>query len=461
MRPLFRFSCVAALAVAASSSVHAQPAPAEPPADAGSGAAAPALPTPAPSAEPAQPAAAAEPAQPAAAAEPAPPPRAEPRAPAFVLPPFQIHGFVSEGGFVSTANDYIGASSQGSVEFFEAGLNVQADVADRLRAGIQIFGRDVGQFRDLPPRIDWAYLDYHWRDWLGLRAGIIKMPYGLYNEYADIDSARTAILMPQSVYPLRDRSALLAETGFSVYGHKRLGEGAGALDYQAWLGTLNVPANALEVVNATLDGIDTKYVTGAQLFWRAPLEGLRVGGTWLRTSIDFKLRLDPATTSALIMAGLVPMDYDGKLVISQRPDSLAIASAEYTRDNWLFAAEYARWYTRQISTLPDLLPTQNTKNERFYALASHRFTPEWELGGYYSVMFADADDRSGDNSKFAKPYLAWQRDAAATLRFDVNEHWLWKLEAHFIDGTADLFASQNANPERYWGLFLFKTTVTF
>jgi len=450
MRRLIGFGCVAALAVAASARVDAQPAPAgSPPGDGSAGSAATL-------------AAATPPAPPA----PAPAPEPEPhhfdvRAHALVLPPFQLHGFVSEGGFVSTANDYIGASSRGSVEFFEAGLNVQADVADRLRAGIQIFGRDVGQFRDLPPRIDWAYLDYHWRDWLGLRAGIIKMPYGLYNEYADIDSARTAILMPQSVYPLRDRSALLAETGFSIYGHKRLGDGAGALDYQALLGTLNVPANALEIIGATLDDVDTKYVTGAQLFWRAPLEGLRIGSTWLRTSIDFKLHLDPATTSELISMGLVPMDFDGKLVISQRPDTLWIASAEYTRENWLFAAEYARWYTRQVSTLPDLLPTQNTKNERFYALASHRFTPEWELGGYYSVLYADADDRSGDNSKFAKPYLAWQRDAAATLRFDVNEHWLWKVEAHFIDGTADLFASENAKPERYWGLFLFKTTVTF
>ena len=31
--------------------------------------------------------------------------------------------------------------------------------------------------------MDWAFLDYQWRPWLGLRAGIIKMPFGLYNEY--------------------------------------------------------------------------------------------------------------------------------------------------------------------------------------------------------------------------------------------------------------------------------------
>src|SRR5689334_20913394 len=96
------------------------------------------------------------------------------------LPPIQIHGFVAEGAFVSTDNDYIGESSRGSLELFEAGLNVSTEVADRLRAGIQFYARDVGKFTDMTPRIDWAFLDYHWKPWLGIRAGVIKMPYGLY-----------------------------------------------------------------------------------------------------------------------------------------------------------------------------------------------------------------------------------------------------------------------------------------
>jgi hypothetical protein len=376
--------------------------------------------------------------------------------------PIQIHGFVSEGGFVSTANDYIGNSSQGSLHMFEAGLNVSTEVADRLRASLQLFGRDVGTFQDLPPRLDFAYLDYHYKPWLGLRAGIIKMPYGLYNEYADIDAARTAILMPQSVYPLRDRSALLAQTGFSLYGFRRLGHNRGALDYQVWLGTLNVPSNALVLGGASLDSINTKYVTGAQLFWRPPVEGLKVGATWLRTSIDFNITLDEANTDALIMAGVVPPTFDGKLTISQRPDQLLIGSAEYTRENWLFAAEYARWLKHQESTLKTVLPTFDDDEERFYAMATHRLAPALEVGAYYSVLFADADDRGGhDQKKYPKPYFAWQRDASLTLRYDVSEHWLWKVEGHFIDGAADLFAPAGVIPKRYWGLFLFKTTVTF
>ena len=373
----------------------------------------------------------------------------------------QIHGFASEGGFVSTANDYIGDSSQGSLAFFEAAVNVSKEVTDKLHVGIQLYGRDVGDFRDQPPRIDWAYLDYKWQPWLGLRGGIIKMPFGLYNEYADVDASRLWILLPQSIYPLRDRSALIAQTGFAVYGSRPLG-GAGELDYQAWLGTLDIPSNALELDGASLDKVTTRYVTGAQVFWQPPVDGLKVGATYLRTSIDFALTLDADVLAQLEMMGLLPAGSDGKLDIYQRPDQLVIGSAEYAPDDWLFAAEYSRWLTHTSSTAPLLVPKSDADSERFYAMAARRLSPDLMAGAYYSVLFADAGDRGGhDTMRFAQPFYAWQRDAAATLRWDVNDHWLWKIEGHFIDGAADLDLAENPGPHRYWGLFLLKTTVTF
>jgi hypothetical protein len=437
---------VVGVLVCGATTLHAQPAPDAPPAADGSAAA----PAPAPAPLPPPPA-------------PAPPPRVvEHHDAAFQVPKFQIHGFVGEGAFVSTANNYLGDSSRGSLALFEAGLNVSTELADRLRVGMQLYARNIGNFRDLPPRLDWAYLDYHWKSWLGLRAGVIKMPFGLYNEYADIDAARTAILLPQSVYPLRDRSALLAQTGFAVYGFRPLGKGGGSLEYQAWLGTLDIPNNALDVNGATLDDVQTRYVTGAQVFWHTPVENLKVGASFLRLSVDFDLTLSDANTHALIMAGVVPADYDGKLVISQRPVTLLAASAQYTPDNWLFAAEYGRSYKRQVSTLPDVLPEFHEDAERFYAMVTHRLASFLEVGGYYSVLFLDVHDRGGHNMmKFAKPWYAWQRDAALTVRYDVNEHWLWKVEGHVIDGIADLFLSQNPSPQRYWGMFLVKTGVTF
>src|ERR1043165_1387665 len=80
----------------------------------------------------------------AASAQPAPtlvekpgatePPAADPVVVAPRPPRIQIHGFASEGAFVSTANDYLGSASRGSLELFDAGINFSTEVADRLRA---------------------------------------------------------------------------------------------------------------------------------------------------------------------------------------------------------------------------------------------------------------------------------------------------------------------------------------
>ena len=95
-------------------------------------------------------------------------------------------------------------------------------------------------------------------------------------------------------------------------------------------------------------------------------------------------------------------------------------------------------------------------------MATYRLSPLLELGTYYSVTHADANDRRGlRKARFAKPMLGFQRDLSASVRLDVNEYWLWKLEGHFIDGVAELQAAPNPDPKRYWGLFLLRTTVTF
>jgi hypothetical protein len=59
-----------------------------------------------------------------------------------------------------------------------------------------------------------------------------------------------------------------------------------------------------------------------------------------------------------------------------------------------------------------------------------------------------------------------QHDFAATLRFDVNSHWLWKLEGHFMRGTAGATSDLNYGIargmlERDWLVFLVKTTAYF
>ena len=152
-----------------------------------------------------------------------------------------VGGFVSQGYLNSEDNVFLLPNGrEGSGAFNEAAVIVSADPVDRVRVGIQLMGRDFGASQDSAVRVDWAYGDYRWRDQLGLRAGRIKLPYGLYNQERDVDMLRTSVLLPQSVYSETDRNLLLAYEGVGLYGNVVLG-GAGDLDYELVLGSLNIP----------------------------------------------------------------------------------------------------------------------------------------------------------------------------------------------------------------------------
>ena len=311
---------------------------------------------------------------------------------------------------------------------------------DKLRLGVQLFARQLGPIGDYKAILDWYYLDYHWKDWLGLRAGRVKLPFGLYNTISDVDSARTAILLPQSIYPAQNRDFLLAQTGGEVYGYTRLGA-PGALEYRLYAGTIFIEVTPQPTSPITVVSLDVPYVAGGRLLWSPPLDGLRLGA-----SLQF-LRLD----TSLAIAQKSPVSV-------KIPATLWVASAEYLIRDWQFAAEYSRWLVKAESSDTASFPNSATTSERAYALASYRVSPLWAAGAYYSLYFPNVDKRSGRD--------AYQHDLALTVRFDVNSFWLIKLEGHYLHGTAALSPALNGNQllsalQPDWALFALKTTAYF
>lgn len=352
----------------------------------------------------------------------------------------QWHGFVSQGFLVTTDNDFLAKSQRGSFEFAEAGVNLTASLGDQLRLGIQLFTRDLGPSGDYRIKADWFYLDYRWRDWLGVRAGRVKLPFGLYNDTADIDAAHNVVLLPQSVYPSQNRDFLLAQTGVEAYGYHDTGA-AGALEYRVYGGTIFLeterqPGQPFEVAELTVP-----YVVGARLMWEPPLEGLRVGASVqaLRLESELLYPMQPAPVAVDV------------------PAVLWVTSLEYLWRDWLLAAEYGRWHVSYESSDPMLFPESRSVSERGYVLAAYRLRPRLQAGAYYSLLYPDVEQRSGR--------AAQQHDAALSLRFDVNPHWLLKLEGHFMHGTAALSPALNGAPRdelaANWGLFLAKATAHF
>lgn len=370
--------------------------------------------------------------------------------------PVEIHGFVSQGFILGFGNEFLAASKSGSVEFSEAGLNFTKQLSHDLRTGLQLFVHDLGPFGNFRPEVDWYYLDYRHYDWLGVRVGRIKLPFGLYNELNDIDVARVPILLPQSIYQADHREYLFAQTGGELYGDVRLGA-AGALEYRAYGGTL--PGTLPEgppTPGITLTGLRVPYVYGGRLLWATPLEGLTAGASGQAVRFDADYLLDPAVLAALQAAMLLPAEQTSDLAVKFRVTRW-IASLQYAAYDLDVSAEYSRWTGEFYSRAPGLFPP-HTVNERYYLMASYRldwFTP----GIYYSGYFQNVDQRKGKEN--------YTHDIALTTRFDLNAHWLLKLEGHVARGTAALDnkalngGAERTELEPTWAAFLIKTTAYY
>jgi hypothetical protein len=351
-----------------------------------------------------------------------------------------VHAFASQGFIFTTHNNYLADNTKhGSFQFSELGINFTKELTDKLRMGLQLFAQDLGPTGNYDVKADWFYLDYHFSDYLGFRAGRTKIPFGLYNEVNDIDSARVPILLPQSVYPLQDRNYLLAQTGVELYGYARM-RSAGALEYRLYGGTIflnanNTPGSPEQVVN-----VNVPYVVGSRVLWETPLDGLRVGVSFQALRLDTDILINSTPVSVGV------------------PVILAVGSAEYTVGDLVLTTEYSRWFAQSDSSNTAVFPALSIVSERAYAMATYRVNRWFQPGAYYSIFFPDVDHRSNRADL--------QNDVAVTLRFDLNPHWLVKLEGHYMAGTAGLDPTLNdgvplASLDRYWLAFFAKTTAYF
>jgi hypothetical protein len=251
------------------------------------------------------------------------------------------------------------------------------------------------------------------------------------------------VLLPQSTYPVANRNFLLAQTGFEVYGYLSF-RSAGALEYRLYGGTIVLDVPNSPGVPYLVRNVDFDYLAGGRLMWELPIQGLRVGGSAQLLRIDADLQ------------GLSDPSYTGKVEL---PAVLWMQSLEFIKHDFLFAAEYGRWHTKRNSTVPSPLfgPQPWTANERYYAMVAYRFSPHFQAGSYYAGFFPNADKRTGRENQ--------QHDVAGTLRIDITNNWLVKLEGHYLKGTAYLNAAINDRPpadlSSRWAMFLLKTTAYF
>ncbi len=345
-----------------------------------------------------------------------------------------IHGFISQGFLYSDEYNYLAHNSKdGSFEYNEFGINFSKNLTDKLRMGMQLFSRDIGDASNNKITVDWAYGDYRFQDWLGIQAGRIKIPMGLFNTIRDVDMLRTCIVLPQGIYNDWLRDYLIAMNGVGIYGNVDLGA-VGGLEYQALTGGIYSDPNSgiSKFINdgladrgvAAIGDTETSTSYAGALRWETFVPGLRVGYSYLKMDQTMQLGVNGTAVTSM-----------------ENGSKIHIGSAEYMWNDLTLVAEYFQ----RDSEFRIMSQQAEKTSECYYLMASYRFTDWFTLGAYYSVVYPDKDDRDGDDKVAAgePDHSAWQKDLALSFRFDINEYMILKLEGHAVDGTGIVLRQDN------------------
>jgi hypothetical protein len=367
----------------------------------------------------------------------------------------QVGGFFSQGWLDGTDNNYPTADEGGTWDFREEGFNVSTTVGSHLRVGAQVFAQKLGNIGNDQVKLDWADADYNFASWFGLRAGRVKFPKGLYGEALDLDMVRPFIFLPGSVYNpiLRDFSSSF--NGAMAYGSVNAGKSS--FDYEIFYGFIPMTPNE-GVANfyntglyaaPGLTDIRMNSVEGGQVTWNTPISGLKAVYSY---SFFSDLRTDGpfvAYPAADLHSDISRFTYK-------------TYSVEYLRNDWTFAAEFQRNSGNIAYEAPPVLPTVHAPVGwiGWYASAARRLGEKWELGTYYGVL------HDGESTTPGSTPSQFQHDFDLSVRYNVNDHVIVKLEWHDIDGTYQTFNSvQIPNPasklKNDTQVFAVKTTLFF
>lgn len=366
----------------------------------------------------------------------------------------EIHGFISQGYLKTNQNNFLAETDDGSFQFNEMGINFTAYPTSSLKIGCQFFAMDLGDVGNDNIVVNWAFAEYHYQNWLGFRAGLLKTHFGLYNDTRDYDSLRTAIFLPTSNYIELLRDTLNTTKGIGIFGNVPLGP-AGSLKYQIGTsGTQTSPETGSAKFLKSANGFSeiSDIVVGERLYgihfqWMTPVDGLSFGMTY--DSFDYGFDAIKPTRIGDVMID-VPITFK-----AHKADYL-VFFGEYIWNNWVFAAETYR-HTEDSDVYHGtsgafLQKADVDTRKSFYVKLSYRFT-DWLETGYYYSKFQLQPDTDNDQEKLKEHCLSF--------RFDINPYWLFKLEAHLMNGKFGVYPDNDGHIYNEWMLYAAKMSFSF
>jgi hypothetical protein len=256
--------------------------------------------------------------------------------------------------------DAMEAVPHGSFRNTDLNLTLTARPEDRITFAAQLFfedGFDGGQ-----AGLDWAFAQYAVSDQLKLRAGKIRMPFGLSAEVESIGTLRPFYSLPSSIYG----SAGVASPAFfggSITGTFNLDE-SWAISYDLFGGEMQVEMSEpfLRLTDTLVPGSTfeplherVRNIVGGRFSLTTPVDGLLV-----RVS-SYRGQLDDSSIDAEVL------------------------SLEYQTEKWLFRAEGLRGHERDSSF-------------GGYVEVAYRLDSHWQVAGRVDVLKTDSSVVQGDSS---------------------------------------------------------------
>lgn len=368
---------------------------------------------------------------------------------------YQVHGYAAQGFVLSDDNNFFGDSTDGSFDYYEAGINAAVQVRPNLLFAAQAAIRDAGISDDGSARIDYALADYRLvadaTMQAGVRAGKVKNTVGFYNDTRDVVFTRPSILLP-SVYAdnQNQRSLVFTAPGAQLYGGLVTGQ-----HEWSFTGTLNAERDVRKSDERLLVTLPVPFDLRIGDSWNVQIMDSINGGKWQFAYSHFTGEFRMSTAPEIGLVGRFVVDAD-------------VFSARYNAERLTVTAEYVLVGNDNLLRAGGmtLLQTDVTADNG-YLQAEYRIGPRWSLMTRMDSSYRDRNDRSGRRFAAANPGAdrrsQFSHDFTIGINWRPDEHWGVWAEHHWINGTATLQALENPPPVRdqRWSMLMLMAGYKF
>lgn len=364
---------------------------------------------------------------------------------------FQVHGFASQGYFLSSENNLYGKSSKphGALGLTEAGINISLRPTNSVRLAAQGIYRHAGAMGE-SAQIDYALLDWTFLEHedlrMGLRLGRIKNPFGFYNETRDVAFTRPSITLP-SIYYERSRNMLLSADGAQLYANNTTP--AGNFSFQLNVGELSNDLKELKIAILSVDTpghLENKPSFIGKLGYENTSGSTRLAFSYADADMEYK----PGSGDFLDSGDL---NFKIFLFSAQQNIGAFTLTGEYLRQENIFE-NFGPFY-------PKATPT----SESYYIQGDYHFNNRFKGYTRYDALFLNKDDRTGKHYPPNIPSsTAFTKDYMLGLQWNPSSQWIVQAEYHRINGIALLSFADNPDrfaAKQHWSVFTLQLSYRF